>query len=79
MFDRIAYATTLVRILRPRLTVAICPGRSSLKIERGASPWALLSIPEDASRAHIAEAVAKIAGRERDPYVMNVLMAARPA
>ncbi len=79
LFDRIAYASALVRILRPRFTIAICPGTSSLKVERGASPWALLSIPEDASRAHIAEAVAKLAGRERDPYVMNVLLAARPA
>lgn len=79
LFDRIAYATTLLRILRPRVTVAICPGRTTLKVERGAAPWALLSIPEDASRANIAEAVAKLAGRERDPYVMNVLLAARPA
>ncbi|MCC6646509.1 MAG: hypothetical protein IT374_13170 [Polyangiaceae bacterium] len=79
LFDRLAYAATLLRILRPRLTVAICPGTSTLKVERGAAPWALLSIPDDASRAHIAEAVARLAGRERDPYVMNVLLAARPA
>lgn len=78
LFDRLAYAATLVRILRPKMTVALCPGTSQLKFERG-SAWALLSIPEDASRAHIAEAVAKLAGRERDPYVMNVLLAARPA
>lgn len=83
-FDRVAYAKRLLRVLSPAgLRVAICPGTEKLSVEsgrdwfRGRGRWALLSVPPDASRAHIAVTVARLAGREADPYVLDVLMRTR--
>jgi hypothetical protein len=84
-FNRISYAKRLLRILSPsRMTVALCPGTEKLSVSHGADlghpsgkRWAIVSIPPDASRAHIAVALAKLAGRDADPYVLDVLLQAR--
>jgi hypothetical protein len=84
IFDRIAYASRVLRILAPRLTVALCMGARRLAVEEGRGAgvndrWAIVSIPADASRVNIAMALAKLARRENDPYVLDVLLRARPA
>src|SRR4029453_13434926 len=66
-FDRIAFAMRALRLLRPRMTVAVYPRTSALAVEQiydrtknGGIWWATLGIPPDASRAHIALAVAEL-------------------
>ena len=86
IFDRLHYASHLLKILSPRaLTVALCPGTERLRVEQGAElgdraggRWAIVSIPPQASRVHIALTLAKLAGREADPYMLDVLLRARP-
>lgn len=82
-FDRVAYASRLLKMLRVPRQVALCVGTERLRVEQGGlpgqagrKPWAIVSIPPDASRAHIAVAMAQLAGRERDPYVIDVLLRA---
>ena len=83
IFDRMAYAARLLRILSPRLTVALCMGARRLVVEEGGGAgatgrWAIVSIPADASRVNIAMALAKLAKRENDPYMLDVLLKAHP-
>jgi hypothetical protein len=85
-FNRIAYAKHLLRILAPRGRVALCVGEDRLRVEQGGLPglprlgrWAIVSIPRDASRVHIAMAMARLAGREDEPFLLDVLLRARPA
>ena len=86
VFDRIAYAAYALRLLgkKGRLTVAICPGASKVRVEEGndrrkgpGARWAILSIPPDASRATIAAAIVRLARREQDPYAFELVMRAR--
>jgi hypothetical protein len=85
-FNRLAYAKHVLKVLSLPTKVAICVGAEKLKVEHGGQPgarnrgrWAIVSIPPDASRAHIAIALAKLAGRELDPYVLDTLLHTRPA
>lgn len=86
-FDRIAFALRALRILKPRgLTVAVYERRSELTVERGrdwssqhGSSWAMVGIPRDASREHIAVALAELSGRRDDPYMIETLLAAGDA
>ena len=81
-FDRIAFAMRALRRLRPRgLTVAVYEAVSTLHIEswrdlrrRGGSQ-AIVGIPPDASREHIAYALAELAGVESVPYAVQMLLA----
>ena len=84
IFDRLAYASRVLRILSPRVTVALCMGARRLAGEEGGGSgakdrWAIVSIPADASRVNIAMALARLAHRENDPYMLDVLLRARPA
>lgn len=80
-FDRIAYAARVLRLLSPRdMTVVLCAGTERLAVREGkeldpARPprWAIVSIPPDASRAHIAVSLARLAGRHGEPYLLDVL------
>ena len=81
-FDRLAYAKRALRLLRVRTTVALCAGTERINVQSGGLPgdasrgtWAIVSIPPDASRVGIALTLARLAGREHDPYVMDVLLA----
>jgi hypothetical protein len=83
-FDRVKYAAKLLKILAVPARVAICSGGETIRIQQGTEPgaprkgrWAIVSIPPDASRAHIAVALAKMAGRQDEPYVLDVLLRAR--
>ncbi len=80
-FDRLAYAARVLRLLSPRgMTVVLCPGTERLVVRegKGLDPsrpprWAMVSIPPDASRAHIAVSLARLAGRHEEPYLLDVL------
>ena len=86
VFDRLAYAARVLRLLAPPgLTVAVCPGTVRLVVREGqelANPtrarWALVSVPPDASRAHIALTLARLAGRANDPFLLEVLLRLTP-
>ncbi|GMV14642.1 MAG: hypothetical protein AMXMBFR56_28660 [Polyangiaceae bacterium] len=79
-FDRIAFAMRALRLLRPPMTVAVYPRTLSLSVERGrdlstepTGTWAMLGIPPNASRAHIALAVAELAPAEQRPWLLDLL------
>ncbi|HEX3343361.1 MAG TPA: hypothetical protein VHS09_02260 [Polyangiaceae bacterium] len=89
-FDRAAFARRALELVNPpRTTVAICEGASRMRVASGrlwgrardeeTERWALLAIPQHASRRAIALAVAELAHLPR-PYVLDVLMgSSRPA
>ncbi len=68
-FDRMAFAERALALVRPRgTTVAICEGHRRVRLERGrqwgGSPearWAILSVPPNASRRAILNAVLTLA------------------
>jgi hypothetical protein len=83
-FDRVAFAERAVDAVRPpRMTVAVCKGRK-LKVDAGrlwgrgeGETWAIVSVPEAASREAIALAVSRLgvtAGLS-SPYAFDVLLA----
>jgi hypothetical protein len=82
-FDRVGFAMRALRVLRPEgLTVAVHPGRWELRVQRGrdwargdGARWAIVSIPPDASREHIAIAVAELAGVATEPFMIETLIA----
>jgi hypothetical protein len=81
-FDRVAFALRAVEAVRPaRMTVAVCHGRSKLRVEAGrlwgrgpGERWAIVSVPPTASREAIALAVSGLGSRET-PYALDVLLA----
>ena len=83
-FDRVAFAERALELLGPppRTTVAICSGRSRIRVEAGRTwgkpgeRWAMLIVPPDASRRAIALAVAEIADRGA-PWAFAVLFGPR--
>ncbi len=80
-FDCIAFAMRALALLRPPLTVTVYPRSRQLSMERGrdlrvdpAGTWALLGIPADASRAHIALAVADLAPEAHRAWLLDLLV-----
>lgn len=81
-FDRIEFAMQVLGVLRPRrLSVAVYRGNSELRVESvrdlrrgGGARWAFVGIPPRASRAHIALALADLAGVAEVPYAVDVLL-----
>ena len=85
-FDRLAYARQLLGVLKVNRRVALCVGTDKIQVDQGGwpglpqhPPWAILSIPPDASRAHIALTIAQLAGRSRDPFLLDTMLRLRPA
>src|SRR5262245_32584707 len=80
-FDRVAFVKHALDLVRPRrTTVAICPGARKMRVESGrawgrgaGARWALIAIPERASRRAIALAVAELCDTSVRPYVLDVL------
>jgi hypothetical protein len=80
-FDRLAYAARVLRLLAPRdMTVVLCAGTDALNVREGREHgpgrpprWAIVSIPPDASRGHIALSLARLAGRHEEPYLIDIL------
>ncbi|MBK7582702.1 MAG: hypothetical protein IPI67_21210 [Myxococcales bacterium] len=84
-FDRIQFAMRALRLLRPKMTVAVYPRARSFSVERGrdlatepSGTWAMLGIPADASRAHIALAIAELTTAERRPWLIDLLVKSTP-
>ena len=89
VFDRVAFATRAVEMLRPpRMTVCVCEGKSRLTVESGRTwgrpfdeSWAIVRVPRTASRKAIALAVSRLGMtpdapyRGAEPYALDVLMA----
>ena len=84
-FDRIQFALRALRILRPDMTVALYQRRRDLHIEQSRDlergpkfQRALVGIPPDASREHIAFALAELAGVAERPFVVDLLARLTP-
>jgi hypothetical protein len=80
-FDRIAFAMRALRVLRPRLTVAVYPRARELHVERGRdlsggpdASFAMLGVPPDASREHIALAIAELGDDRQSPLLVELLL-----
>jgi hypothetical protein len=81
-FDRLAFAMRALDVLRPkRLRVALYRTSSSMQVEvikdvsREGVRIASVGIPDHASAAHIAYALAEIAGVTSVPYAVQMMLA----
>lgn len=79
-FDRIAYAMSLLRLLKPRMTVAVYSRNRFLHVEQGRrssahEPWATLGVPPHATRESIASAVVELSGLSRESFLIDLLCA----
>ena len=82
-FDRIAFAERAVALVRPpKTTVAICEGMRRVRLSAGrqwggppGAQWAILSVPNNASRRAIATAVLGLGGTAARPWSLDVLLA----
>jgi hypothetical protein len=79
-FDRLAFAMRVLAILRPRMTVAVYARQRHLKIESGRDlandpngMWAMVGIPPNASKEHIARALAELAGCANAPFIVDLI------
>ena len=82
-FNRIAYAMSLLKVLRPAMDVAVYPRSRHLTVERGprgggGPAWATFGIPPYATRESIASALAELAGVSREPFLLDLLCATPP-
>lgn len=71
---------TLVRLLKPPMTVAVYAGNQYLHVERSgqrtpSEPWAILGVPPHATRESIAAAVVELSGLEREAFLVDLLCA----
>lgn len=81
-FDRIAFAEHALALVRPPGTrVAIREGARRVHLEAGRqwgsrwpTRWAVLSVPKNASRRAIADAVLAMAPEGVRPYALEVLL-----
>ena len=81
-FDRMAFARHAVDLVRPRrTTVAFCEGHLRVRVEGGRqwgkgddARWAIVSVPQTASRRAIALAVATLMHTSEVPYALDVLL-----
>lgn len=86
-FDRLAFAMRAVRLVKPPgMTVAVFEGRKAVRTLKGRSfrggpdaSWGIVSVPPHASRADIAVAVASLADKAEDPYVLDLLLRNAPS
>ncbi|HMY15342.1 MAG TPA: hypothetical protein PKA58_03385 [Polyangium sp.] len=81
-FDRLAFAMRALDVLKPkRLRVALYRTSSSMQVEvvndvsRKGYRVASVGIPDHASAAHIAYALAEIAGAASVPYAVQMMLA----
>lgn len=74
-FDRIAFTMHALRVLSPRLTVAVYPRTRSLHVDKVRDLWATVGVPPDASREHIVLAVAELAEVPNPSWLLDLAMA----
>jgi hypothetical protein len=77
-FDRAQYTMSLLRLLKPRMTVAVYSGGRYLQVERSRrrsspEPWAILSIPRHATREIIAAAVVELSELQGASFLVDLL------
>lgn len=77
-FDRVSYTMSLLRLLKPPMTVAVYSGGRHLHIERSRrrsspEPWAILGIPPRATRESIAAAVVELSELQDAPFLVDLL------
>lgn len=82
-FSRLDFALRVLDILNPKVHVTLYSALRHLQIHRGRdfargpdASWALVAIPPKASRYHIAFALAELAGKADQPYVVDLVGAA---
>jgi hypothetical protein len=83
-FDRIAFASKLLRLVPVKdTTVIFHDSYHGVRVELGRdyakggrARWAMVGISEHASREWIALAIAEVAGVERVPYIVDLLVQA---
>jgi hypothetical protein len=82
-FDRIAFAERALALVRPvgPVRVAICEGTRRVRVEAGrqwggakGERWAILSVPGNASRRAIANAVLELGVGDTRPWALDVLL-----
>ena len=81
-FDRLAFAMHALRLVKPPgMTVAVFEGRKAVQTSKGRvlrggpnASWGMVSVPPHASRADIAVAVASLANKAEDPYVLDLIL-----
>ncbi|HNS99052.1 MAG TPA: hypothetical protein PLJ27_24050 [Polyangiaceae bacterium] len=86
-FDRISFALRALRLVMPaEMTVAVCEGRHAVWTDQGKNlragndaRWGILSVPPHASRVDIAIAVAQLAGKTEDPFIIDMLLHHEPS
>lgn len=82
VFDRIAFAERALALVQPTSTaVAICEGLRRVQVAAGrqwggdpAKRWAILSVPRNASRRAIANAVLDLAPGRPRAWALDVLI-----
>ena len=85
-FDLIAFAMRLLRLPRPPMSVAVYPRTRDLEVQTGrdltredGTLWAMLGVPDNASREHIALAVASLAGVPGPSLLLDLVIGAHAA
>lgn len=80
-FDRIAFAMTVLDVLKPREKVVVYRRREQMVVERGSHirqgrrrPYTLIGIPLGASRHQIAYELACLVGLEKLPFSVSALV-----
>ena len=81
-FDRIAFAERAVALVRPAgMTVAICEGSRQVRVLAGrqwgapaGDRWAILSVPRNASRRAITNAILELGLGSARPFALDVLL-----
>lgn len=83
-FNRIEFALSVLDVLRPDMNVTVYEGSQRVKIRRGRdwavgpdAVWAIIAVPANASRYYIAFALAELAGRAHEPFVVDLAARAR--
>jgi hypothetical protein len=83
-FDRFAFASKILRLVPARdTTVIFHDSYHGVRVEKGrdyarggSAKWAMVGISPHASREWIALAIAEVAGVERVPFVVDLLVRA---
>ena len=79
-FSRIEFALRVLDLLRPDMTVTVHEGLHRIRVRRGRDwsqggdvDWASIAIPATAGRHNIAFALAELAGKAEDAFVVDLV------
>ena len=80
-FDRIAFAMSLLKVLRPKMDVAVYPATRHVDVQHSHGrlhSWAMVGIPRHATRENIARALIELSGRADQPFLLDLLCRHEP-